>query len=91
MRFAPALKAREAGFMRDQHEPTMFAVHDLVKDLGLALDVYERANAAVPLTQEVRALFAETASDSGDLDISAIVNAYSSGNARPQTAETRSP
>jgi len=91
VRFAPALKAREAGFMHDQHEPTMFAVHDLVKDLGLALDVYERANAAVPLTQEVRALFAETASDSGDLDISAIVNAYSSGNARPQTAETRSP
>ena len=91
VRFAPALKAREAGFMHDQHEPTMFAVHDLVKDLGLALDVYERANAAVPLTQEVRALFAETASDSGDLDISAIVNAYSSGNRRSQTAETRSP
>src|SRR5207253_7792208 len=29
VRFAPALKAREAGFMRDQHTPTMFAVHDL--------------------------------------------------------------
>jgi 3-hydroxyisobutyrate dehydrogenase-like beta-hydroxyacid dehydrogenase len=76
VRYAPALKAREAGFMRDQHEPTMFAVHDLVKDLGLALDVYERANAAVPLTREARALFAETASESDDLDISAIVNAY---------------
>ena len=80
VRLAPALKAREAGFMRDQHEPTMFAVHDLVKDLGLALDLYERAHAAVPLTREARALFAETASESGDLDISAIVNAYPSGN-----------
>jgi hypothetical protein len=39
--------------------------------------MYERANAAVPLTRETRALFAETASESGDLDISAIVNAYS--------------
>jgi 3-hydroxyisobutyrate dehydrogenase len=78
VRFAPALKAREAGFMRDQHEPTMFAVHDLVKDLGLALEVYERANAAVPLTRETRALFAETALESNDLDISAVVNAYSS-------------
>ena len=88
LRFAPVLKAREAGFMRRQHEPTMFAVHDLVKDLGLALDVYERAGAAVPLTNEVRALFAETESESGDLDISAIVNAYSSGDRRPEAAES---
>src|SRR5438445_425425 len=88
VRLAPALKAREAGFMRRQHEPTMFAVHDLVKDLGLALDVYERAGAAVPLTNEVRALFAETESESGDLDISAIVNAYSSGDRRPEAAES---
>ena len=82
LRFVPALKAREAGFMRDQHEPTMFAVHDLVKDLALALDVYDRANAAVPLTRETRELFDETASASSDLDISAIVTAYSGGNRR---------
>ena len=84
VRFAPALKAREAGFMRDQHTPTLFAVHDLVKDLGLALEVFERTNAAVPLTREARSLFAETASESSDLDISAIVNAYSGGSRAPQ-------
>jgi 3-hydroxyisobutyrate dehydrogenase len=87
VRYAPTLKAREAGFMRGKHEPTMFAVHDLMKDLGLALDVYDRANAAVPLTREARALFAETASESSDLDISAIVNAYSSGSRDPRNAE----
>jgi 3-hydroxyisobutyrate dehydrogenase-like beta-hydroxyacid dehydrogenase len=78
LRFVPGLKAREAGFMRDQHEPTMFAVRDLVKDLGLALDLYTRVNANVPLTREAGALFAETASESNDLDISAIVNEYAS-------------
>jgi 3-hydroxyisobutyrate dehydrogenase-like beta-hydroxyacid dehydrogenase len=72
-RFAPLLKAREAGFLRDQHQPTMFAVRDLVKDLDLALDLYSRAQASVPLTRETRALFAEGLPGSSDLDISAIV------------------
>jgi 3-hydroxyisobutyrate dehydrogenase-like beta-hydroxyacid dehydrogenase len=85
-RFAPALKAREAGFMRGKHEPTMFAVRDLVKDLGLALEVYERAKAAVPLTTEARVLFTETATESNDLDISAIVNAYPGGDRASPTA-----
>jgi 3-hydroxyisobutyrate dehydrogenase-like beta-hydroxyacid dehydrogenase len=84
LRFVPGLKAREAGFMRDKHEPTMFAVRDLVKDLALALGLYDRANAAVPLTRATRELFDETAEASSDLDISAIVTAYSSGNRRAQ-------
>jgi 3-hydroxyisobutyrate dehydrogenase len=90
-RLAPALKAREAGFLRGQHEPTMFAVRDIVKDLGLALDMYERANAAVPLTREARALFAETASQASDLDISAIVTAYSGSAAVPAGRTEREP
>jgi 3-hydroxyisobutyrate dehydrogenase-like beta-hydroxyacid dehydrogenase len=84
VRFAPALKAREAGFMRGQHEPAMFAVRDLVKDLDLALGVYERASAAVPLAREVRALFADSAAASGGLDISAIVHAYAKLDRAPQ-------
>jgi len=54
----------------------LFAVRDLVKDLGLALEVYERANAAVPLTGQARGLFVEAATDSSGLDISAIVTVY---------------
>jgi 3-hydroxyisobutyrate dehydrogenase-like beta-hydroxyacid dehydrogenase len=72
-RYAPLLKAREAGFLRDQHQPTMFAVRDLVKDLDLALDLYSRAQASAPLTLKTRALFAEGLPGSSDLDISAIV------------------
>jgi 3-hydroxyisobutyrate dehydrogenase-like beta-hydroxyacid dehydrogenase len=54
----------------------MFAVRDLVKDLDLAVGAYDHAKAATPLSREARALFAETASGSSGLDISAIVNAY---------------
>jgi 3-hydroxyisobutyrate dehydrogenase len=74
-RYAPLLKAREAGFLRDQHQPTMFAVRDLVKDLDLALDLYRRAQMPVPLTHKTRELFAEVLPGSSDLDISAIVRA----------------
>jgi len=75
-RFVPALRMRESGFLREQYEPTLFAVRDLIKDLELALDVYRRADAAVPLTLETRALFAEITPGSNDLDISAIVKRY---------------
>jgi 3-hydroxyisobutyrate dehydrogenase len=75
-RFVPALRTRESGFLREQYEPTLFAVRDLIKDLELALDVYRRADAAVPLTLETRALFADITPGSNDLDISAIVKRY---------------
>jgi 3-hydroxyisobutyrate dehydrogenase-like beta-hydroxyacid dehydrogenase len=38
-RVVPALKVREAGFVENVHEPAMFAVRDLVKDLDLGLEL----------------------------------------------------
>jgi len=81
-RVAPGLKVREAGFVRHVHEPTMFAIRDILKDLDLGLALYQPAHAsglATPLTSLTRQLFARVASESPDLDISAIVNAYSAG------------
>jgi 3-hydroxyisobutyrate dehydrogenase-like beta-hydroxyacid dehydrogenase len=75
-RFVPALKMRESGFLQGQYEPTMFAIRDLIKDLELALDVYRRANAEVPLTIETRALFEDITPQADNLDISAIVKRY---------------
>jgi 3-hydroxyisobutyrate dehydrogenase-like beta-hydroxyacid dehydrogenase len=78
-RVAPGVKAREAGFLRDVHEPTMFAVRDMLKDLDLGLAFYQPARepgSTVPITSLTRELFARVASETPDLDISAIVNAY---------------
>jgi 3-hydroxyisobutyrate dehydrogenase-like beta-hydroxyacid dehydrogenase len=86
-RFVPTLRARESGFLREQYEPTMFAVRDLIKDLELALDMYRRAEASVPLTLETRELFADTMPQSTDLDISAIVKRYTT-NRQPSTDPT---
>src|SRR5580704_12776880 len=54
VRFAPGLAARERGFLRDQHTPTMFAVRDLVKDLDLGLRAYGEAGVATPLTRQAQ-------------------------------------
>ncbi len=79
-RSAPGLKVREAGFLRNVHEPAMFAVRDILKDLDLGLSLYQPARGSgstVPLTSLARGLFARVAAQAPDLDISAIVNAYS--------------
>jgi 3-hydroxyisobutyrate dehydrogenase len=76
-RIWPGLKLREAGFVKHVHEPTMFAMRDLLKDLDLALAFYRSADpSVVPLTSLTRELVAGVASEAADLDISAIVKAY---------------
>ena len=90
-RFAPLIKAREAGFLHGQHQPTMFAVRDLVKDLDLALNVYGRTDVNVPLTRETRDQFSEILPDAGDLDISAIVRRYVPAKAAVAQETRRSP
>jgi 3-hydroxyisobutyrate dehydrogenase len=79
-RLAPVLKTREAGFLRNLHEPTMFAIRDMLKDLDLGLALYQPvrgSTSAVPLTSLTRELFDSVASQAPDLDLSAIVKAYS--------------
>jgi 3-hydroxyisobutyrate dehydrogenase-like beta-hydroxyacid dehydrogenase len=75
-RFAPLLNARKAGFVEHRYEPVMFAVRDLVKDLRLATDVYQKAKAATPLTKATKELYERAAQSAGDLDISAIASLY---------------
>ena len=75
-RFVPALAIRRAGYVDDQHEPTLFALRDLRKDLDLALNVFHRAHAQVPMTELVREWIDEAAALDGGLDISAVVRRY---------------
>jgi len=75
-RFAPLLNARKSGFVEHRYEPVMFAVRDLVKDLRLATDVYQKARAATPLAKATKELYERAAQSAGDLDISAIASLY---------------
>jgi 3-hydroxyisobutyrate dehydrogenase-like beta-hydroxyacid dehydrogenase len=78
-RVAPGFQVREAGFVRSAHEPTLFAMRDVLKDLDLGLSLYRRASGSGStsrLTSLTRELFARVAAQAPDLDLSAIVKAY---------------
>jgi 3-hydroxyisobutyrate dehydrogenase len=75
-RIAPVLNARKAGFVGHRYEPVNFALRDAVKDLRLALDLYERAGATTPITKTTKELYERAAKAAGDLDMSAIATLY---------------
>jgi 3-hydroxyisobutyrate dehydrogenase-like beta-hydroxyacid dehydrogenase len=81
-RFVPSLAIRRAGYLEDLHEPTMFALRDLRKDLDLALNAFHRVDAHVPMTALVREWVDQAAAADADLDISAVIRRYVRSEAR---------
>jgi 3-hydroxyisobutyrate dehydrogenase/2-hydroxy-3-oxopropionate reductase len=79
-RFVPSLAIRRPGYLEDRHEPTMFALRDLRKDLDLALSAFHRVDAHVPITALVREWVDEAAAVDANLDISAVIRRYAQSN-----------
>lgn len=75
-RLCPVLNARREGYLRGTHTPTLFAVRDLVKDLGLALTLFHQSGSTAPLIGLTRELIGEVGAVSPDLDISAVAGRY---------------
>jgi 3-hydroxyisobutyrate dehydrogenase-like beta-hydroxyacid dehydrogenase len=75
-RIAPVLNARKAGFVEHRYSPVTFALRDAVKDLRLALDLYEKTGATTPLIQATTELYERAAKTAGELDMSAIAALY---------------
>lgn len=75
-RVAPVLNARKAGFVEHRYEPITFALRDALKDVRMALELYERVGAQAPLTGKVTELYERAAKTAGDLDMSAIATVY---------------
>jgi 3-hydroxyisobutyrate dehydrogenase-like beta-hydroxyacid dehydrogenase len=81
-RLAPALEMRRPGYLQRRHQPTLFAVRDLLKDLDLALELFDQSGADAPLTSRARTVVAETAVQASDLDITAVITRYPPAPAR---------
>ena len=75
-RLAPALEMRRAGYLLRRHEPTLFAIRDLLKDLDLARELFDQAGSEAPLTSRARAIVEEVAARVPELDITAVITRY---------------
>jgi 3-hydroxyisobutyrate dehydrogenase-like beta-hydroxyacid dehydrogenase len=78
-RHAPALEIRRAGYIERRHQPTLFAVRDLHKDLDLALELLQRAKAPAPVLTVVHTVVGEVMEQAADLDITAVITRYVPG------------
>ena len=85
------IAARRHGFVEDRHEPTLFALRDLRKDLDLAIALFGQSAVQAPLTLKAQELVAAAASQDGELDITAVVRPYrrASLKATPVPARSR--
>lgn len=72
IRLAPYLDARRAGHMEGRYQPVMFRLADILKDLDLALDIYQQAGVDTPLTRSARELYARAVPEHGEQDLAAI-------------------
>ncbi len=78
-RLATPLGLRQAGYLEDRHEPAMFAVRDLRKDVNLALALFARSGASTPLAAAAAARVDETSQRWPGLDITAVIRSYRAG------------
>ena len=75
-RLVPYLDARRAGFLDAVYEPVTFRVGDLLKDVGLALDLYRRSGSFTPISAAALDVFTRAAAEHADDDIPAVSEAF---------------
>lgn len=81
-RFAPLLTQRKAGFVEHRHQPVTFALRDMVKDLELAHDLFQRLGVSVPMSDEARGLFQQVMPAHANDEVTAVASLYEGQPAR---------
>src|SRR2546429_4567942 len=71
-RLAPYLDARRAGYLEGRYDPVMFRLADMVKDLQLALGVYQEVGIDTPLSQTTPELYERAAHPHGESELVAL-------------------
>lgn len=75
--YAPLLEPRRAWYVGTADPPLLFSLHDIRKDMDLALAMFHGAQTTVPVTASVREVFGEAAARGyADSDIAAVAQHY---------------
>ena len=88
-RLAPTIGSRRRGYLEHRHKPAMFALRDLLKDLDFALELVDEVGGEAPMTAMSRALVADAAWESPDLDVTAVIRPYRAAASSQWTAPQR--
>jgi 3-hydroxyisobutyrate dehydrogenase len=75
-RTMPYIEARRRSYLEGVHQPAMFELSGMVKDLSLALDLGHRAGAAMPLTAVARETYAAAEPAHGGQEMTAVIERY---------------
>ncbi len=75
-RFAPLLTQRKAGFVEHRYEPLTFALRDMVKDLELGHDLFQRLGVSTPMSEEARGLFEQVMPAHANDEVTAVASLY---------------
>ena len=81
-RFAPLLTQRKAGFVEHRYEPVTFALRDMVKDLELGHELFQRLGVSTPMSDKTRGLFEKAMPAHADDEVTAVASLYDSQTAR---------
>ncbi len=75
-RHAPYLETRKSGYLGGAHEPVTFALRDMLKDVDLALGLFDGPAFPMPITDAVRQDFAEVVEEHGGKELTAVRERY---------------
>ena len=75
-RHAPYLETRQSGYLGGPYEPLTFSLRDMLKDVELALDMFDGSSFPMPIVEAVRDAYREVLPKHGDQELTAVLERY---------------
>ena len=75
-RHAPYLETRKSGYLGGPYQPVTFALRDMLKDVELALAMFDGPDYPMPIVEAVRDAYREVLPTHGDEELTAVLARY---------------